>query len=1120
MALTLAVDSASDDVGPADHGDRQSIAPMGGPVLAPSDPTRLVDGDWAYASDGGGQTRHGNGATIAGAEQSLVFAARNMWTVDGSQAPEYAGDSQDVAHDQGGGAATYLRDTGSLLSIANQDLQGDIGNPLADDGGTGSNGLPVTYSYQVQSYFHESAFALGLGLAGPFDVHAANADGARPVGQESDNSFGAAFDDVVLSGRFSAASTTAGNGIGSLSLAPSPLPQAYSATVAADWAGPHTGIGAPAGADAPLADIAVAYDPVSAPSTHRTISQAGVQITRDNYHWGTTLGAGTTISFGFATSAAGYSVTGHNISGFSAFTASEQAAARAALGFWSSISGISFTDQGNSNNATILFRNYNDSGDGSQAFAFSPTSNDQSSGGYQGDVFMNLAFANANAVNPGTYDWETMIHEIGHALGLEHPGSYNAAPGVTITYNGYAEYIEDTRQYTLMSYFSQTNTGGSFSVDNETPGLDDIAAIQRLYGANNSTRTGNNTYGFNSNVGGVYAITSSSQHVVFSVWDAGGSDTFNFSGYSATQTIDLRVNLPTDIGHFSSVGGNTYNVAIGAGVVIENAYGGSGSDTFYGNSANNTLSGNNGFDTVVFNGNRLFFAFTEGDSHNYTVSGNSQGTDALNSIERFIFNDVTVTDDHVGGTSTASVIGLAPAGSVTGDRQFYGDHDWFRATLLAGHNYVIDERGSPSGGGTLADAYVYLHNSAGTQVAFNDDGGIGFDSQLAVHVATPGTYYLDASAFSNALGTYTLELEDLGMVNTRFQGSHVELNSFGPHAGGWMSQDATPRMLGQANTDFGDSSGLSDIFGFGSGGVYVALAHNGGFSNPGFVLPSFGSSAAGGGWTSQDLYPREVARIDNTFHDDIVGFGSGGVYVALGNGENSWALPTLTLHSFGASAGGWTSQDHLPRLLADVNADGQADIVGFGSGGVYVALNTGAGTFANPFLSIHSFGSSAAAGGWSSQNVAPRALADVNDDGYNDIVGFGTNATYVALGTGNGHFGPAFVALQSFGSSPAGGGWTDNNTYPRELADINYDGRADIVGFGGGYVYYALGQSDGTFSLPVRDIHSFGPQSGGWSSQDLYPRLLGDVTGDQHPDIIAFGDSGVYVSRDFDFVTV
>src|SRR5262249_774656 len=141
-------------------------------------------------------------------------------------------------------------------------------------------------------------------------------------------------------------------------------------------------------------------DPASNPTTHLNTQQAGAQITRDNYHWGTTLGqpAGP-ITFGFATSGPGYSVGGHDVSQFSAFTASEQTAARAALQMWSDVSGITFSDQGNTNNATILFRNYNDPNDASEAFAFYPTSNNQTAGSNQGDMFMNLAFA-STTVNP------------------------------------------------------------------------------------------------------------------------------------------------------------------------------------------------------------------------------------------------------------------------------------------------------------------------------------------------------------------------------------------------------------------------------------------------------------------------------------------------------------------------------------------------------------------------------------------------------------------------------------------------------------------------------------------------------------------------------------------------
>ena len=67
-----------------------------------------------------------------------------------------------------------------------------------------------------------------------------------------------------------------------------------------------------------------------------------------------------------------------------------------------------------------------------------------------------------------------------------------------------------------------------------------------------------------------------------------------------------------------------------------------------------------------------------------------------------------------------------------------------------------------------------------------------------------------------------------------------------------------------------------------------------------------------------------------------------------------------------------------------------------------------------------------------------------------DIVGFGADGVHVSLATGDGHFAPSTVELAFFGTNA---GWSSNDTYPRELADVNGDGMADIVGFGNVGVY-------------------------------------------------------------------
>ena len=86
--------------------------------------------------------------------------------------------------------------------------------------------------------------------------------------------------------------------------------------------------------------------------------------------------------------------------------------------------------------------------------------------------------------------------------------------------------------------------------------------------------------------------------------------------------------------------------------------------------------------------------------------------------------------------------------------------------------------------------------------------------------------------------------------------------------------------------------------------------------------------------------------------------------------------------------------------MADVTGDGKADIVGFGQDGVWVSQATGNGTFAAPTFDFGSFGTSAAAGGWTSDNLYPRLLADVNGKGAADIVGFGISGVYTAIPVG------------------------------------------------------------------------------------------------------------------------
>jgi serralysin len=246
-----------------------------------------------------------------------------------------------------------------------------------------------------------------------------------------------------------------------------------------------------------------------------------------------------------------------------------------------------------SNEAAILFGNYTSGESGASAFANFPGSPSPSS--TAGDVWVNITSGSNAFPSLGNFGAQVLVHEIGHAIGLAHPGDYNAVSGGTITYANDAEYYEDSRQYTVMSYFSETNTGASYSGRYAAaPQLDDIRAAQIEYGANMSTRTGDTVYGFNSTAGrDWFAATSSSTRLIFAVWDAGGKDTFDFSGYSQNQLIDLRE------GFFSNVGSLVGNVAVAQGAKIENAIGGFGADTINGNALDNLLQGGPGADRIL-----------------------------------------------------------------------------------------------------------------------------------------------------------------------------------------------------------------------------------------------------------------------------------------------------------------------------------------------------------------------------------------------------------------------------------------------------------------------------------------------------------------------------------------
>ena len=188
-----------------------------------------------------------------------------------------------------------------------------------------------------------------------------------------------------------------------------------------------------------------------------------------------------TVTYGFRQSAATYTVAGHNIATFTKASAAEMAAVQTILQLWSDVANVSFAPVnpgGYTDSATILIGNYSDGGDGAGAFAFYPGSTAGTAA--EGDLWLNLRSVSTSSLPVGSYSFFTIIHELGHALGLSHPGDYNAAPGVSITYANSAQFVQDSQQYSVMSYFGGSATGenpGIFATAN-TPMMFDIYELQ------------------------------------------------------------------------------------------------------------------------------------------------------------------------------------------------------------------------------------------------------------------------------------------------------------------------------------------------------------------------------------------------------------------------------------------------------------------------------------------------------------------------------------------------------------------------------------------------------------------------------------------------------------------
>ena len=534
-----------------------------------------------------------------------------------------------------------------------------------------------------------------------------------------------------------------------------------------------------------------------------------------------------------------------------------------------------------------------------------------------------------SGMSPGKYGLITMIHEIGHSLGLSHPGTYDAGSGGTITYANNAEFAQDNRKYTVMSYFGGYLPGSGWQQDgtylnylySQTPMVYDIAAIQALFGADTITRTGNTTYGFNCNLLAsdpekkIYDFNVN-HTPIFTIWDAGGIDTLDCSGYAGSQTINLTP------GSYSSVDGMIENVAIAFHCSIEKAIGGGGNDTFIA-VGNNTLTGGAGADT--FNITSGINTITDlgygadilkvlsGATALATAAGNFTATSATynNGTAKINANGHNVSLASAGGANgwtitNSSATGVTLIGSAHNDNISGGNGN----DILTGGGGI-----DTLTGGTGADTFN-ITSGNNTITDLSNGADILKVSSGATAIATAAGNFTATSATINN-----------GTASINANGHNVSLASAGG-ANGWTITNGSAigvTLIGSAHNDHINGGGGNDILYGGYGNDTIT---------GGSGIDKFVFNTTPNGSTNHDIIT------DFVHGTDVLQF-SHAVFTAI----SSWNSA-----AFWSGAGVTAGHDSTDRIVYNTTAGNlYYDADGSGAGvAVLIAL---IGTVTHPALS-------------------------------------------------------------------------------------------------------------------------------------------------------------------------